>query len=187
MRDNMKTIAYNNEQITGMVLEIIRQITLDGFKPDYIVGITRGGLVPALMISHFLNIPMHTLRVSLRDGTADCEVNCWMSEDAYGLISPSELEGGRGSLSNSSARKNILIVDDINDTGATVEWIKNDWQSSCMPNSSAWEEVWNGNVKFATLVNNEASNFKDIDYHAVTINKLQEPSWVDFPWENWWK
>ena len=31
----------------------------------YIVGITRGGLVPAVMLSHMTEIPMHTLCVQL--------------------------------------------------------------------------------------------------------------------------
>ena len=29
--------------------------------------------------------------------------------------------------------KNILIVDDINDTGATFEWLVNDWKQSVCP------------------------------------------------------
>jgi hypothetical protein len=37
------------------------------------------------------------------------------------------------------------------------------------------------------LVNNEASEFKRIDYSAVDINKAEEDSWIVFPWENWWK
>jgi len=184
----MKTITYSNKQIKGMILEIIRQITLDGFKPDYIVGITRGGLTPALMISHFLQVPMHTLYVSLRDGQADGEVNCWMAEDAYGYMSPKEYTDGKSSSSDSSRRKNILIVDDINDTGKTFEWIVNDWQSGCFPkNKKDWDSIWASNVKFASLISNEASNFKNVSYSAETINKIETPCWIEFPWESWWK
>ena len=46
--------------------------------------------------------------------------------------------------------KNILIVDDINDTGATFNWIKKDWQSGCLPDNEAWNNVWGNNVRFAT-------------------------------------
>ena len=35
-------------------------------------------------------------------------------------------------------RKNILIVDDINDTGATFNWIKEDWPSGCLPMDTRW-------------------------------------------------
>ena len=78
--------------------------------------------------------------------------------------------------------ENILIVDDINDSGATFEWIQKDWRSSCLPNSPEWDKVWHNNVKFAVLVNNLASN-QTADFSAMEINKAEEPSWVTFPWE----
>jgi hypothetical protein len=37
------------------------------------------------------------------------------------------------------------------------------------------------------MVNNTASNFKDVDYCGTEINKLETPAWVVFPWENWWE
>jgi hypothetical protein len=39
----------------------------------------------------------------------------------------------------------------------------------------------------AVLVNNTASEYKRIDYSCVDINKAEEPSWIVFPWEDWWK
>jgi hypoxanthine phosphoribosyltransferase len=140
----------------------------DNWQPDYIVGLTRGGLVPANMLSQYLDIPMHTLKVSLRDNNFDPESNLWMAEDAY--------EG-----------KNILVVDDINDTGATLNWIKEDWPSGCLPNDKRWESTWGTNVRFAVLVDNQDSKFHNIDYSGIDINKAEEDVWVVFPWENWWE
>ena len=72
----MKKIYYTAEQTEGQVLEILRQMQKDNWRPDYIVGLTRGGLVPANMISQYLGVPMHALHVSLRDGNEkDCESN----------------------------------------------------------------------------------------------------------------
>ena len=34
---------------------------------DAIIGIQRGGLIPAVLLSHKLNMPMHTVQFSLRD------------------------------------------------------------------------------------------------------------------------
>jgi hypoxanthine phosphoribosyltransferase len=82
--------------------------------------------------------------------------------------------------------KNILIVDDINDSGATLNWIREDWRSSCMPMHDRWQNVWGANVRFAVLINNEASEFKDVDYMGLSINKNEEPMWCVFPWEEWW-
>ena len=162
-----KKVYYTDKQIDGFVMELVRQMMADAWKPDYIVGLTRGGLVPALKISHYLNIPMETLKVSLRDGSGEMESNCWMAEDAY--------EG-----------KNILIVDDINDTGATLNWIKEDWSCSAFKEDPKWEGIWNENVRFAVLVDNDASPF-EVNYSATSINKAEDDVWIVYPWEEWWK
>lgn len=163
-----KEIHFTNKDVNGFVSDIIRQMWLDGFMPDYVVGITRGGLVPAQMISQYLNIPMNTIKVSMRDDD-HCETNLWMAEDAY-------------------TGKNILIVDDINDSGATMKWIKQDWEAAVsLPIDKTWEQTWNNNVRFAVLVNNESSEFEDVDYIGKTVNKYEDPCWVVFPWEEWWK
>ena len=47
--------------------------------------------------------------------------------------------------------ENILIVDDINDTGATFEWIRDDWKLEKLHK-----------VKFATLTENPASKFEHV-------------------------
>jgi hypoxanthine phosphoribosyltransferase len=81
----------------------------------------------------------------------------------------------------------ILVVDDINDSGATLNWIREDWRESCLPNDPHWNYVWCNNVRVAVMINNEASEFKDVDYVGLTINKLEEPIWCVFPWEEWWR
>ena len=89
---------------------------------------------------------------------------------------------------DATKRKNILIVEDINDSGATLKWIKDDWESSCFPDErNTWDVVWEHNVKFAVLVNNESSDFDDVSYQYDSINRLETPDlWLDFPWESWW-
>ena len=162
----MKKKFLTWSDVEGAVLDIIQQMSIDNWKPDYVVGLTRGGLTPAVLVSQFLNIPCNTLKVCLRDHDGT-ETNCWMSEDAY--------EG-----------KNILVIDDINDTGATIDWIKSDWQSTCLPHDPKWETIWGGNVRFATLTNNLSSN-TEIDYSCWEINKGEEDVWVVHPWEDFWK
>ena len=170
------------QDVESHTQEILRQLHQDSWRPDYIVGITRGGLVPANLMSQYLDVPMHTLKVSLRDDAENgCESNLWMVEDAYGHREFDPMASGDG-------RKNILIVDDINDSGSTLNWIRQDWQSGCFPNDPRWAEVWNHNVRVACLYDNQASlNEIAIDYSAVEVNKLDDPCWIVFPWEDWWQ
>jgi hypoxanthine phosphoribosyltransferase len=89
--------------------------------------------------------------------------------------------------SDPALRKKILIVDDINDSGATINWIVNDWPSGCLPNDPAWDDIWNNTVRFATVVDNQSSKSKVImDYAGMTINKAEKDVWIEFPYEEWW-
>ena len=165
----MKKIYYSWQDVEGQTQEILRQIQRDAWRPDYVVGLTRGGLVPANLISQYLEIPMETLKVSLRDDTSQPESNLWMAEDAF-------------------EQRRILIVDDINDSGATLNWIKEDWMSGALPDNPKWQEIWGDTVRVATLVDNEASTSElNVSYTAVGLNKAEEDVWIVFPWEEFWK
>ena len=193
----MKKLKISQHELQSLVSNIARKLLLGSWKPDYIVGVVRGGLTPALLLSHYLNVPMHTLNVSLRDNE-EGESNLWMAEDALGPNSrnrfvndENDIEGilsaASDLLENGGTYKNILIVDDINDQGTTLNWIMKDWQSGCFPDDPSWDEVWNNNVRFAVVVDNLASACDvKMDYAGMEINKAEDPIWVDFPWEDWW-
>ena len=169
-----RVIEYND--YCNLVQKICRDISLDTWRPDYVVGITRGGLLPAVMISHYLDVSMHTLKISLRDDnseTSSVESNCWMAEDAFGF--------------DMDRPKNILVVDDINDSGATINWLMTDWRSNCQPHSEQWDNIWNNNVRFAVVVDNLSSKCEvGMNYSGMEVNKLEDDVWIDFPYEDWW-
>lgn len=184
----MKKIHYSWNDVEGAVLEIARSIIASKWQPDYIVGITRGGAIPAVMLSQFLGVPMRPLEVSLRDGGQTVS-DLGMAEDAYGYTAKEVdfVDGNPMDLLSEGVAKNILIFDDINDSGATFNWIKNDWRSGCMPSDPSWEnDIWHQNVRFAVLTNNLASS-ADIDYYAWEVNKSEEDCWLVYPWEEYWK
>lgn len=123
---------------------------LGDWEPDAIVGLTRGGLVPAVSLSHRYNAKLYCLNISLRDGKASSAGFDWRRLEKY---------------------ENILIVDDINDSGATLWEVANQIYGRMI-----------SKPKFATLVSKETSEFDNLIF-GDKINKTEEDDWVVFPWE----
>jgi hypoxanthine phosphoribosyltransferase len=177
-------LSISDAQLRSVVSRMCRDIVISGWRPDCVVGIVRGGCVPATMISHYLNVPMHTVKISLRDGNQDCESNLWLPEMAWGDLRDTD---GYPTVAAARQPARILIVDDINDSGATLNWLKQDWQASCYPHSDRWPTIWGNNVRVATVVENSANRSElRVDYVGMTINKAESDVWVEFPWETWW-
>ena len=158
---NIKKIHYTWKDIEHQIQVINNLMFADNWRPSYIVGLTRGGLVPATIMSNMTGITMHALDVRFRDMSKDYigpESNERMKQDAH--------DG-----------KNILIIDDINDSGKTLDWIKKDWGLRTLGMLTDTD-----NVRTACLIDNVASDF-DVDYTALEINKVEDPVWLVFPWE----
>ena len=175
---------YTWDDVHAAATKIALQMYKDNWRPDYIVGVTRGGLPLAVILSQMLDVRMETLKVRLRDCKEgeSCETNCWMSEDAFGYVDVTERtnEYQRSDVYN---KKNILIVDDINDTGATFNWIINDWQTSCLPDDPNWNTVWGDNVRFAVMTENLSSECGMVNYSYDEVDKKENDVWLVYPWE----
>ena len=187
----MKKVYVTWHDVQRQTQEILRQMQKESWKPDYIVGITRGGLTPSNLLSQYLDVTMFTLDVRLRDSNDGPESNCWMAEDAFGYEHHKILEhnadisasAGEPIVNLPISKKNILIVDDINDTGATFKWIREDWESGCLPGHQGWDTVWNQNVRFATMCEKTHTKFDGVDYCWKEIDTSEDDTWIVFPWE----
>ncbi len=133
------------------LVEIINQINLSNWFPDVIISINRGGCIPGVYLSHILNIPHYVINVQLRDNIK--QLNFHALEQYF------------------NSKKKIFIIDDINDTGATFNLIKNHINN------------YNIKIRFGCLIENKSSNFKS-NYWGKLIDKKLNPTWIVFPWEH---
>lgn len=175
----MNKINMNWQDVQDMCIGISQKIITDDWIPDYVVGIVRDGAVPATIISSLLETPLYMIKFDPNDKEFGSESNLWMAEDAYGYDNKSL---DKDQPSNDSLR-NILIVDSINWDGKLIEWIKEDWQSSCLPyNTFAWDNVWSNNVRFVSLLENENAPEKS-NYIGQQLNDEFEPL-ISLPWND---
>ncbi len=102
----MGFIVQNWQQVWDDTFYLYERIRKAGFVPDVIIGIARGGWIPARLIADFFNIK-HTANVKA---------------EAYQLIGQEEVEAKiTQTLSTNIQGKNVLVVDDVADSGATLE------------------------------------------------------------------
>lgn len=157
----MRKINYTWSDLSTDTGKLAFDIAKSGWSPELIFSIS-AGCAPALILSNAFNIPMYNRTVDVKNEAYESDWTA--SEWAY--------SGTR-----------ILVVNAINDSGAELEWLVNDWQNSCIPDDPKWPTVWGDNVKFAVLLNNEASSFKNIQFTAQSFNRINDEVSITFPWE----
>jgi len=161
MVDANTIIDYNYDDFRQGINTIVKQIKDADFQPDYIVGIVRGGAVPAVYLSHKLKVPLVTVEWSTRDiSIYGQESNCWIPEDIIG-------------------GKKILIVDDIVDGGETIKELFDDWQLSV---AGLFSKLPLDNLRVAAMYYNTAQDV-NVDFYHREINRNEDQRWVIFPWE----
>lgn len=146
-------IAY--DRFVADVEAIAAQIESAAWRPHFIVGIGRGGLVPGAYLSHRTGISMLSVDYSSKvAGFAD------------------ELLVKLAAMSVAGER--ILFVDDINDSGATLVYLRD----AILAHGGVA-----ANQRFAVLIDNSRSQ-ATVDYRSRTIDREVDKDWFVFPWES---
>lgn len=155
MSDPAPELAYIAfETFLDDVEAVARRLLDGGWRPDFLVGIGRGGLVPAAFLSHRLDIAMLSVDISSGEpGFAD--------ELLEKLVA--KLRGG----------ERLLIVDDINDSGTTIASLR-----AALEAQGADE----AHLRVAVLIDNVSSRAK-AEYWSRRIDRRADKRWFVFPWE----
>jgi hypoxanthine phosphoribosyltransferase len=160
MNDTSSVIDYNYSDFRDGVESIARQVEESGYEPDLIVGVVRGGSVPAVYLSHRLKIPVQMVHWNTRDSSKwGNESNTWIPEEMVGGLK-------------------ILLVDDIVDGGDTIRELLADWQTSVADMGNLPVD----NIRIACMIYNTSQDVAPNFFHR-TINRHEDQRWVIFPWE----
>ncbi len=136
------------------VRKVSAAVLAGDWTPDYVVGIGRGGLVPAVYISHETNTPM-------------------LSVDHSSKVPGFAEELLHKVAEKSAAGEKLLFVDDINDSGGTIATVRR-----ILADNGGEAD----NLRFAVVMNN-ASSQATVDYWAEMIDRTTDKRWFVFPWE----
>ena len=156
LRKMAEAINYSYDDLVEGVNKIATLIQAKEEKFDYIVGVVRGGAIPAVILSHKLKVPLIAVEWSTRDG-GEKEHNCWIPEELL-------------------LNKKVLIVDDIIDDGTTIRELLDDWQKSIR------DPLPLDNIKIAALYYNTAQPTAANYYHR-SIDRDIDKRWINFFWE----
>ncbi len=128
-------------------------IGADGWKPDFVVGIGRGGLVPGAYLSHRIGIAL--LSVDHSSKVHD------FADELLAKLAAQTAAGTR-----------ILFVDDINDSGSTILYLRAAIERGGSP----------ANARVGVLIDNIRSAAR-VDYRSREIDRDTDKRWFVFPWE----
>ena len=100
----MEKIYFKIEEMIDSIRNISEQLTNSNFDPEVIISVNRGGCVPGIYLSHYIDKPHEVINIELRDSNQEPDLNSIKEK-----------------ISQFSS---VLIIDDINDSGKTIGVIK---------------------------------------------------------------
>ena len=100
----MEKTYFKIEEMIDSIRNISEQLTNSNFDPEVIISVNRGGCVPGIYLSHYIDKPHEVINIELRDSNKEPDLNSIKEK-----------------ISQFSS---VLIIDDINDSGKTIGVIK---------------------------------------------------------------
>lgn len=140
------------DEMRNLSVIVSDKIKKSGYKPDVIIAVLRGGMVPAMNLSDLLGIKdILTIRVEHWGITATKNKNAEL----------------KFPLCNDIKGKKILLVDDLTDTGGSMK--------VCIKHLKKFNPL---EIRTAVLIHKTQSGFEP-DFYAEKSDKWR---WIILPW-----
>ncbi len=140
------------DEMRNLSVIVSDKIKKSGYKPDVIIAVLRGGMVPAMNLSDLLGI-----RDILTIGVGHWGITATKNKNAE-LKFP---------LCNDIKGKKILLVDDLTDTGGSMK--------VCIKHLKKFNPL---KIRTAVLIHKTQSGFEP-DFYAEKARKWK---WIILPW-----
>ena len=143
--------------------QIVNNITIKGIHIDRIIGVSRGGLIPSVIISHLLKLPLTPIIYSSPNGKGETkDPNIHLPDFTTPVAS------GTGEL---PSPQSLLIVDDISDSGETLKFLSEHYTTK-------------GNYILTAVLYYKRHQcptkfIPDFFWNEIPVDS----KWVKFPWE----
>ncbi|MBT9131320.1 MAG: Xanthine phosphoribosyltransferase [candidate division WS2 bacterium] len=155
-----EVIIVSWDEYFKIISDLIYKVLDSGFKPNQVICIARGGLIPGDIISRTLKLPLAVLSVS-----------SYTPDIAGNTEKQGEVILSRDLTSANQINPLVLLVDDLTDSGNTlqksVEWLNCNYQPYIKE------------IRTAILWHKEISSFTP-NYHSVfiSLNKEGKCPWI---------
>lgn len=148
----MKCLQYSWNDVLKLCDELARKIKESSYKPDAIVAVARGGWIPARILCDHLEVKeLYSVKA-----------------EHWGIVATRTGEARiKQPLNVNLEGKNVLIVDDVADTGETIKLVL-EHVKTFSPKE----------VRIAVIDYKKTSDFVP-DYYA---NYMEEWKWIVYPW-----
>ncbi|MEN3747541.1 phosphoribosyltransferase family protein [Sphingomonas sp. HF-S3] len=145
---------FTHAEMVAGIQAIAAAAEADDWRPSLLVGVGRGGLTPAVYLSHRMGLQLVSIDHSARIAQ--------FGEELVSVLAQRTRDGDR-----------LLFVEDINDSGRTIGELR-----SALAARDADLDL----IRFAVLLDNIRSA-QQVDYRFREIDRSVTKDWFVFPWE----
>ena len=156
---------YSYLDIHGLVREGAKEVVASNFRPDYIIAIGGGGLIPARILRTYLDVPILVITVQTYEGDSHTPSSV---PKIVQTIDPDMLMG-----------KRILIVDEVDDTRITLGTVLDEL---IYTRREKRVKEWGVFV----VHNKKKSKAFELDPRAlyVACEDTDGSTWIEYPWDS---